>query len=164
MAILEREARVPNVEGDEGPVHRFREYLRVRNLRLTPERRNVLETILQREGHFDAEELLRFLRRRNKRVSRATLYRTLDHLRGAGLVWMHRFGGAQALYEHVYGRTHHDHMVCTQCHRVIEFVNEDIERLQEEVCRAQRFLASSHVMQIFGVCDGCREREGAGRS
>jgi Fur family ferric uptake transcriptional regulator len=164
MAVIQSELGAPLVDTDEGPVHSFREYLKVRNLRLTPERRSVLETILKREGHFDAEELLRFLRRRNKRVSRATLYRTLDHLRGAGLVWMHRFGGAQARYERVYGRTHHDHMVCTRCHRVLEFVNEEIEHLQEEVCRTHGFVSTSHVMQIFGVCEICREREAAGRS
>ena len=154
----------PRRVGDDGPVERFREYLQDHNLRLTPERRSVLETILKREGHFDAEEILQFLRRRNQQVSRATLYRTLDHLRGAGLVWMHRFGGGHALYEHVYGRKHHDHMVCTNCQRVIEFVNEEIERLQEEMCRKHRFRSSSHVMQIFGLCSDCAQREEAGRS
>jgi len=139
-----------------GPLDRFREYLLENNLRLTPERRAVLEVILSREGHFDAEELLRFLRRR-RRVSRATLYRTLDHLREAGLVKVHRFGRGQALYEHVYGRQHHDHMVCNRCGEVIEFVNEEIERLQDEVCRRAGFRSTSHVMQIFGVCRNCRE-------
>jgi Fur family ferric uptake transcriptional regulator len=126
---------------------------------MTPERRSVLEVILSREGHFDTEELLRFLRRRNKRVSRATLYRTLDHLREAGLVKMHRFGQGHAQYEHVYGRQHHDHMVCDRCSRVIEFVNDDIERLQEEVCRRHRFRSTNHVMQIFGICEACQKRE-----
>jgi len=143
-----------------GPLERFREYLFENNLRLTPERRAVLEVILSREGHFDAEELLRFLRRR-RRVSRATLYRTLDHLREAGLVKVHRFGRGQALYEHVYGRQHHDHMVCNRCGEVIEFVNEEIERLQDEVCRRAGFRSTSHVMQIFGVCRKCREGESA---
>ena len=70
------------------------------------------------------ESLLEFVRqrRKGKRVSRATLYRTLEHLRAAGLVKMHRFGPGQALYEHVYSRRHHDHMVCDRCGRVIEFV------------------------------------------
>jgi Fur family transcriptional regulator, ferric uptake regulator len=154
----------PPPQVQEGPVDRFREYLKGRNLRLTPERRVVLETMLRREGHFDAEELLQFVRRRNKRVSRATLYRTLDHLRGAGLVWMHRFGAGHALYEHVYGRKHHDHMICDRCQRVIEFVNEEIENLQEEVCRLHAFQSTRHVMQIFGICAECRERETRERS
>lgn len=142
-----------------GPQARFEQYLRRRNLRMTPERRSVLEVILSREGHFDAEELLVFLRRRHKQVSRATLYRTLDHLRGAGLVKMHRFGLGHALFEHVYGRGHHDHMVCDRCSEVIEFVNDEIEQLQEEVCRKHGFRSTNHVMQIFGICRACQEKE-----
>jgi Fur family ferric uptake transcriptional regulator len=144
---------------EETPLTRFRSYLRRRNLRMTPERRSVLEVILSREGHFDAEELLQFLRRKNRRVSRATLYRTLDHLREAGLVRMHRFGRGQAHFERNFGRQHHDHMVCNRCQRVIEFVNEDIERLQEEMCAAHGFRSTSHVMQIFGVCRECQDEE-----
>jgi Fur family ferric uptake transcriptional regulator len=152
---------IPNTEAPpgDGPFARFRSYLNDRNLRMTPERHSVLEVILSREGHFDAEELLRFIRRRNKRVSRATLYRTLDHLREAGLVKMHRFGRGHALFEHTYGRQHHDHMVCDGCGKVIEFVNEEIERLQEEMCRKHGFQSSNHVMQIFGLCRECRDKE-----
>ena len=152
--------QLPPGPGVKGPMERFEEYLRSHKLRMTPERRSVLDTILDREGHFDAEELLQFTRRRNKRVSRATLYRTLEHLRLAGLVKMHRFGSGHALFEHVYGRKHHDHMVCNTCGSVIEFMNEDIERLQGEVCRHHGFRSTSHVMQIFGVCGSCQSREG----
>ena len=156
--------RTSESQGGGGPVDRFRDYLKGRNLRLTPERRVVLETMLRREGHFDAEELLQFVRRRNKAVSRATLYRTLEHLRGAGLVWMHRFGGGHAQYEHVYGRRHHDHMICDRCHRVIEFENDEIETLQEEMCRQHDFTSTRHVMQIFGICSECRQKEERERS
>jgi Fur family transcriptional regulator, ferric uptake regulator len=164
MSAMTRQPVVHDPESPEGPIARFREYLRGQNLRMTPERRTVLEVILSREGHFDAEELLRFLRRKNQAVSRATLYRTLDHLLGAGLVKMHRFGRGHALYEHIYGRHHHDHMVCDRCRRVIEFMNEEIERLQDEVCEAYGFRATNHVMQIFGICDACREKETTERS
>ena len=164
MESLEHEHEHADTDADGAPLAHFQQYLRRRNLRLTPERRIVLETIMKREGHFDAEELLQFLRRRNKRVSRATLYRTLDHLRGAGLVWMHRFGTGTALYESVHGREHHDHMVCTKCRSVIEFVNEEIENLQREVCRTHGFRPTSHVMQIFGLCRACRNEEAPGRS
>lgn len=156
MSAMPRE---PSRNRPEGPLARFKEYLRDHNLRMTPERRSVLEIVLSREGHFDAEELLQFLRRNNQRVSRATLYRTLDHLRGAGLVKMHRFGRGHALFEHVYGRSHHDHLVCDRCDRVIEFVNEEIERLQEEVCRKHEFRSTTHVMQIFGICRECQKKE-----
>jgi Fur family ferric uptake transcriptional regulator len=139
-----------------GPEQRLREYLRAKKLRMTPERRWVLQGVLSREGHFDADELLSFLHRRHMPVSRATLYRTLDHLTVAGLVKKHRFGQGHALFEHVYGRQHHDHLVCDRCGTVIEFVNDDIEALQDEVCRAHGFEPTNHVMQIFGICSRCR--------
>lgn len=157
VATLQRRAGSRS-QGD-GPLARFQEYLSARNLRMTRERRSVLDMILGQEGHFDAEELLTFLRRKKKAVSRATLYRTLDHLRGAGLVKMHRFGRGHALYERNYGRSHHDHMVCDRCGNVIEFVDEEIERLQEEVCRRHYFRSTNHVMQIFGICRDCQEVE-----
>jgi Fur family ferric uptake transcriptional regulator len=141
------------------PEARLRDYLRSRNLRMTPERRWVLQGVLSRDGHFDAEELLQFLHRRHMPVSRATLYRTLDHLTASGLVMRHRFGQGHALFEHIYGRHHHDHMVCDRCNSVIEFVNEDIERLQDEVCSEHGFSSTNHVMQIFGICKNCQERE-----
>jgi Fur family ferric uptake transcriptional regulator len=141
------------------PEERLREYLRTRNLRMTPERRWVLQGVLSREGHFDAEELLNFLHRRHMPVSRATLYRTLDHLAASGLVKKHRFGQGHALFEHIYGRQHHDHMVCDRCGAVLEFVNDEIERLQDEVCEKHGFLPTNHVMQIFGVCRKCQEQE-----
>jgi Fur family ferric uptake transcriptional regulator len=141
------------------PEERLREYLRGRNLRMTPERRWVLQGVLSREGHFDAEELLQFLHRRHMPVSRATLYRTLDHLTASGLVKRHRFGQGHALFEHIYGRQHHDHMVCDRCGAVLEFVNDEIERLQDEVCRQHNFISTNHVMQIFGICARCQEQE-----
>jgi Fur family ferric uptake transcriptional regulator len=152
-----REARVAAKTAE--PEERLREYLRSRRLRMTPERRWVLQGVLSREGHFDADELLAFLHRRHMPVSRATLYRTLEHLTASGLVKMHRFGRGHALFEHIYGRQHHDHMVCDRCGKVIEFVNEEIERLQDEVCHAHGFAATNHVMQIFGICSGCQKQD-----
>jgi Fur family ferric uptake transcriptional regulator len=141
------------------PEERLREHLRARNLRLTPERLNVLRGVMSREGHFDADELLEHLRRTQRPVSRATLYRTLDHLAEAGLVKRHHFGEGHALFESAFGRAHHDHMVCQRCGRVIEFVNEQIETLQDEICKLHGFRPLGHVHQIFGICSSCREQE-----
>lgn len=141
------------------PEERLREHLQTRNLRLTPERLNVLRGIMSREGHFDADELLEHLRRTQRPVSRATLYRTLEHLAEAGLVKRHHFGEGHALFESAFGRAHHDHMVCDRCGRVIEFVNEQIEALQEEVCKQHDFRPHGHVHQIFGACSNCQKQE-----
>jgi Fur family transcriptional regulator, ferric uptake regulator len=143
------------------PEARLREYLRARKLRMTPERQWVLQGVLSRRGHFHAEELLAFLHRRQMPVSRATLYRTLEHLTASGLVKKHRFGADHALFEPSFGRHHHDHMVCNRCGQVLEFVNEDIERLQDKVCELHGFTPSNHVMQIFGLCARCHAKEKA---
>lgn len=143
------------------PEARLHDYLRARKLRMTPERRWVLQGVLSRQGHFHAEELLAFLHRRQMPVSRATLYRTLDHLTASGLVKKHRFGTDHAIFEPNFGRHHHDHLVCDRCGDVLEFVNEDIERLQDQVCATHGFQPTNHVMQIFGICARCRKRDKA---
>ena len=152
----------PSRDGSRAePEERLRDYLRARKLRMTPERRWVLHGVLSRQGHFHAEELLAFLRRRQMPVSRATLYRTLDHLTASGLVKKHRFGTDHAMFEPNFGRRHHDHLVCDRCGDVLEFVNEDIERLQEQVCARHGFSPTNHVMQIFGICARCHKKEKA---
>jgi Fur family ferric uptake transcriptional regulator len=153
----------PAPRRDQSAEERLREHLRARNLRVTPERLDVLEGVLSRDGHFDAEELLAHLRRSNKSVSRATLYRTLDHLAEAGLIHKHHFAEGHALFEHVHGRSHHDHMVCDRCGKVIEFVHEQIEALQDQICRQHGFREQRHVHQIFGVCRDCQKKQARAR-
>lgn len=151
-AIRSKEAVAP----DHGPEERLREHLKARNLRMTPERLMVLQGAMSQSGHFDADELLESLRRSNREVSRATLYRTLDHLAEAGLVKRHHFGEGHARFESVFDRAHHDHMVCHRCGAVIEFVSEEIETLQDQICEQHGFLALGHVHQIFGICRNCQ--------
>ena len=144
------------MEPTHSPEARLRDHLKSRNLRMTPERLMVLQGVLSQQGHFDAEELLETLRRSDHPVSRATLYRTLDHLAEAGLVKRHHFREGHARFESVFDRDHHDHMVCERCGTVIEFVSEAIESLQEQVCAEHGFRALGHVHQIFGVCRSCQ--------
>jgi Fur family ferric uptake transcriptional regulator len=143
------------VSGEE----RLREYLKTHNLRMTPERLQVLEGVLSREGHFDAEELLQFLQKQGKTVSRATLYRTLEHLADAGLVLRHHFREGHALFEHAHERKDHDHMVCERCGRVFEFLNERLHQIQNEICQNAGFRETRHVHQIFGVCRDCQKKK-----
>lgn len=135
----------------------FADYLRRRNLKLTPERRTVLREVFQHHGHLDADQLLVRLRTKEERVSRATIYRTLELLVDSGLIWKVSLGGSQSHYELAYGAKHHDHLICMSCGQVIEFVNERIEQLQEKVCRDHGFHPMRHNMQIFGHCSKCGE-------
>jgi Fur family transcriptional regulator, ferric uptake regulator len=134
--------------------------LRERGLRLTRERRRILEAALGHRGHFDADGLLAALRRGGAGVSRATVYRTLAHLVASGLLRRYDLGDRSSLYEAAVGKRHHEHLICLRCGAIIEFVQERIERLQDEVCRRHRFRPESHSLQIFGVCGSCAAREG----
>lgn len=152
MASRSRDTMKP----ETGPEERLRDHLKARNLRVTPERLTVLQSVMNQQGHFDAEELLETLRRSNRPVSRATLYRTLDHLAEAGLVKRHHFREGHASFESAFERAHHDHMVCERCGTVLEFVSEEIEALQEQVCAEHGFRPLGHVHQIFGICRACQ--------
>jgi len=141
---------------------RFSEFLARNRLRLTRERRTILYEMLQVRGHFDADSLLAHFRRRGSAVSRATLYRTLARLVEAGLVHRVEMAAGQAQYEVMVGRHHHDHMICLECGRIVEFESRDIERLQEEICRRKGFRMTGHMHQIRGRCAACAG--GAGRA
>ncbi|MCZ6649998.1 MAG: Fur family transcriptional regulator [Acidobacteria bacterium] len=138
----------------------FRALLRHEGLRMTPERSVILSEIFKIEGHFQPDDLLVRFRTNGVRISRATIYRTLDLLVSCGLVRRETFAG-DAHYErahHVEGHAHHDHLVCTSCGAIFEFYNSEIERLQEVVCREFDFELQGHSHQISGLCADCRRR------
>lgn len=135
---------------------KFREHLASKGLRMTRERRAVLNGILDAPGHFTADDLYIRLKRRDPMVSRATVYRTLELLVGSRLVEKVDLGGQQAYYEYFFGREHHDHLICLGCGEIIEFANRAIEELQDAVCREQQFEAHYHSHKIFGRCRKCR--------
>lgn len=139
----------------------FREHLRRHKLKMTRERDCILEEVYRIEGHFRPDDLLVRFRTNGIRISRATIYRTLDLLVEAGLVRRETFRGSGAHYERAHkveGHSHHDHLYCTACGAILEFHNEEIERLQDEVCAALGFEPHSHSHQISGHCRDCRRR------
>ena len=138
---------------------KFRTYLRENQLKVTKEREIILSEVLKRTDHFDADELAADLRSAEVRVSRATVYRTLDILYDLNFVSKSTLGHKHQHYENMVGRAHHDHLVCNKCDKVIEFVNDDIERLQHEVCKNLGFKMTSHTLQIFGICRDCQAKE-----
>lgn len=133
----------------------FRDYLARQNLKMTQERRQILEEVFSSPEHFGADELhLRFV---NKKLpmSRATIYRTLEHLVKSGLVRRVYLDQKKAFYEHVYGRKHHEHMICLSCGKVIEFSDDPLEQRQDKVCRDLRFKPLRHSLRIVGLCSSC---------
>ena len=137
-------------------IETFAKYLNSKNLKLTKERKAVLQEIFLQQGHLEAEDLLHSLRRKKKRASRATIYRTLELLVDSGMVRKVDFGHGHSHYEHVLGHTHHEHMICLKCGKVIEFSDKKIDRSLKKLCENSGFEQTSHCFQIFGYCKDCR--------
>lgn len=135
---------------DQGAFDIFKNYLRKQGLKITSERIQILEEVFDRHDHFEADDLLVQLKEKGMRVSRATVYRTLDLLTQCGLVAKDNFGGTSAKYEHVYGHKHHDHIICIDDGSIIEFYDERIEKLQEEIAEKHGIQLTHHVMQLYG--------------
>ncbi len=137
----------------------FRKYLKTGNYRITPERFQVLEAIMNHEGHFDADGLFLGMKSKGAKVSRATVYNTLELLQDCGLVSKYRFGENHSRYEKALGRPHHDHLICLECGDIIEFVSEKLSKIQVDVCRENSFKSQTSTLQIFGTCKKCQEKE-----
>ncbi|MCC7430540.1 transcriptional repressor [bacterium] len=128
-------------------------------MRFTPEREIILDEVLKAKTHLEADSLFLTLYQRGIKVSRATVYRTLDLLIKCGLAEKNSFGQNHAHYESVFGTIHHDHLVCLSCEKVIEFIDEEIEELQDKICEKFGFKAVKHSHQIFGYCEKCQKSQ-----
>lgn len=131
------------------------------NLKLTKPREFIVENILSSKAgeHFSADELWERLRKKDKRVSKATVYRTLNLLVQKKMVEEHDFGKGEKYYERMVERPHHDHLICIHCGRIIEFENPEIEKLQEEIAKRENFQIAYHSHKLFGACDRCRYKK-----
>jgi Fur family ferric uptake transcriptional regulator len=130
----------------------LREYLDRNKLRKTPERFAILEAIYQKEGHFDAEALYLELKNDGSKVSRATVYNTLDILVDCRLVAKQYFGDSITKYEKAYGYRQHDHLVCTLCGKILEFCDPRIGSIQEMVEDVYGFRIDTHALNFYGEC------------
>jgi Fur family ferric uptake transcriptional regulator len=142
---------------DERERQQFLEALKGRGMRVTRTRMVMFDQMFTQHGHIDAEELLAAVRRQGVSISRASVYRNLDLMVECGLVTRHRLGRRRFLYEHVHAGLRHDHLVCRECGRVVEFVSPGISALQGEICRAHGFVPAEHTLQITGLCKRCAE-------
>ena len=142
--------------GSQEQAEQFEEYLSSRGLKWTPERKVILHEVFSTHEHFEADDLLLRLKKKNIRISRATIYRTLELLVNSRLVKKVSFGESHTHYEHTFGHKHHDHLICLRCGNVLEFTNPNIEHLQVKVCEDYDFEPDSHCLEIFGLCAKCR--------
>lgn len=130
----------------------FRSFLKAEKNRITPERFEVLEAALEYEGHFGADDLYIIMKNANSRVSRATVYKTLELLAQCELLSKRHFGDNITRYESSFKRQVHDHLICVDCGRIVEFSDQRIKQLPEEISEGLGFNFESYSFNIFGRC------------
>ncbi len=139
------------------PVVKFREFLTTRKMRLTPEREAIVAAVYSTHDHFDAEQWVGNLARHTgtNQASRSTIYRTLSLLVEAGLLRKVARANDREVYEHDYGYPAHDHLICRKCGDMIEFPNEAIAEVLEQIAATHGFRMSGHRLEVEGVCAAC---------
>jgi Fur family transcriptional regulator, ferric uptake regulator len=135
----------------------FHSRLRERGLKSTSPRDDIARVFFRLGRHISAEELYGEVKKINQHVGYATIYRTLKLLKECGMLSERHFDEGQARYE-VAGEHHHDHFICENCAKIIEFEDDGIERMQQEVARKLGVTLLRHKMELYGLCDDCRAK------
>ncbi len=130
--------------------------LRPAGTKRSSKRDQIVNTFLKQEGHLSADDLVDLIKREDHRISRATVYRTLQWMVTAGIARKVDFGEGRFRFEHSYRHPRHYHLICKTCNRSFEFLSSDIEALVEEVAAARKFTARQSVVQIYGTCEACQ--------
>ncbi len=136
-------------------MQQFKEILRKEDLRYTRQRKEIWSELQSSGEHRDAEEIYFTLRKRGLSVSRATVYRTIDVLVKNNMIEKLDIGDGRARYEYNEKNMHHDHLICTNCGKIIEFHNAEIEHQQLLIAKKHKFKLIDHSHQLFGICKDC---------
>ena len=139
-------------------IERFKAILKKNSLKYTLQREAILRTLYDSDEHLTPEALHRLVQQKypNLRIGIATVYRTLSLLEESGIVTSLSFGAQGKKYE-LGAKEHHDHMICTECGKITEFLDEEIEKRQEKIANEFGFLMKDHSMQIYGICETCQK-------
>lgn len=130
----------------------FKSYLKSGKNRITPERFEVMDAALEQNGHFGADDLYIEMKNRKSRVSRATVYKTLELLVQCNLLSKRNFGDNMSHYESSFRRQNHDHLICMDCGRIVEFINTKVKKLPDEISNELGFEVESYSFNIFARC------------
>ncbi|NWJ42731.1 transcriptional repressor [Marine Group I thaumarchaeote] len=139
-------------------INNFKTVLKTENMKFTPQRLLVLKEMVNSKEHRECEEIYLALRKAGNNVSRATVYRTMDILVKHDFARKLDIGDGKSRYETKINHPHHDHMICIECGSITEFMNDDIEDLQDDICKQFDFKLIRHIHQLFGVCKKCSKK------
>ena len=137
----------------------FLKHIQKQGLKRTAQRDLILEVFLKTEDHVSGEDLYRLVREKDPTVGQTTVYRTLRLLTEAGLAREVRFGDGRAHYEHNYKHQHHDHMICSECGKIIEFYSPELEAIQDAMAARYKFQLTEHLLRMIGICADCRREK-----
>jgi Fur family ferric uptake transcriptional regulator len=138
---------------------RLNAYMAAKGLRSTAQRRLIIDTFFEGASHRSIEDLLQEVRKHDRGVGYATVYRTLKLLAESGVASERRFGDGLSRYELADDATaHHDHLICVRCGTIVEFEEPRVEAIQEEIARRHGFLVTSHKHELYGVCPACQPK------
>ncbi len=136
----------------------FGRYLREQGLPVTQQREAVAEVVFTATEHLSVDDIEHELRKRGERIGKATIYRSLDLLVRSRLVEEHDFGEGFKRYEHRLSQQPiHEHLICTECGKVIEFQSTEVQRIEARVQLEQGFIPVRHRLEIYGLCRECRD-------
>ncbi|MBW2122331.1 MAG: transcriptional repressor [Deltaproteobacteria bacterium] len=144
-------------------IQTFRQYIKQKGLRNTPEREMIIREIFSLHDHFDVDELFLRLRNKKKVISKASIYRTIPLLIESGLIKEVYFEDGHFHYEHIYGHRGHSHLRCACCGRIVEFPEDEIVELGNRIGGKYGFAITSYRFELLGYCPQCLARGRAGR-
>lgn len=133
----------------------FLRHIQKAGLKRTTQRDLILDVFLKTEEHLSSEDLYNLVKKEDATIGQTTVYRTLKLLTEAGLAREVRFGDGRTHYEHNYKHEHHDHMICVECGKIIEFYSPQLEALQDEMASQHNFEMTSHSLRMWGYCSDC---------
>jgi Fur family transcriptional regulator, ferric uptake regulator len=138
----------------ESAKDKFMKFLAQKNLRITTQRQIIIDTVFNTEEHFTADQLLEWSRAKDPTVSRATVYRTLPLLTESGLVREMDFGKDYKFYDPNYAQhPNHNHIICSDCEKIVEFESEKLEKLESEISHRLGFALKAQRLQITASCE-----------